>query len=992
MLNNYIDLFVNQATKCPHKQAIQFQDCTLTYQELLQKAQILAQNLRSHGVCSEQIIPLILERNTDIIISMLAVLMADCAFLPISPLTPHARIEFILKDTKASVIISNTNLDTMHLDEAITVIHPACDQGVQVSNSSSRPTNQLIGKNLAYVMYTSGSTGHPKGVLIEHQSMMNLFSSLITQLKVTEQDFILALTDYTFDISLIELLMPFLCGATVILTEQGTVADGLKIKLYLTCHTITLMQATPVTWHILLKEGWVNNGQMRLLVGGEQFKTNLAQQLNYNQHNIWNLYGPTETCMWSMIYHLNETLQTSSVPLGQPLSNTTIHVLNSDRTPTAIGAQGELYIGGKGLARGYLNNASLTQEKFIIHPQTKERLYKTGDEVIAYDAKTICYLGRADEQLKFGGIRVEAGEIESILEQNPLVKKAVIKVHETDGYYKSLAAYVEMNEALIFSNNTENYQSENADFVKNIYDEVYLHAEKYEQGIINNCGWQSSFTGQLFKAEELYESIQFIRKCIQSANLCNVLEIGCGTGSLLLEYIDNTQQCTVVEISSKAIDYVQKKLTPLQRQKILFKNESILDTDYQQQYSCVIINSVIQYLPSMHAMIKALTQLITATQAGGTIIIGDVRSLELMDLYLLEKMRSHAANIANCHLNLSSLYYKSKDTEIVLSPLFFHALKNTIPRISHVDISVKHGQYRNELNYFRYDVILHIEQPIIKQLPEKIAYQNQLTPEVLAATIQANPNHCICITDIPNRHLAEIIQEISHDFSKNSTYPLSLPAIHTQQPIDAKDCANIQALLNMQTQTHDIFVEYDETTPLTALQLSINPKQNNHLIRRLSTRTYQHHLSYGREPFNPWIQTVCFDNIKQHVRQHMIAWIMPSVYVWVEKWPLTSNGKLDKKKLMLPIHSVNLTPDSSILQQLQTVWRHVTGDEAQAHKDFQSHGTPSLSLYFFLATINQAFSVTINYHDFRGHHTLETLAVHIENLLKQKKTDGQCSK
>lgn len=978
--NNYIDSFINEATRNPNKQAVLFQEHALSYQELFQRANGLAQVLLSHPVHCQQIIPLILERNTDTIISILAVLMAGCAFLPISPLTPRSRIQFILDDTNASLVISNINLKSI-INARITVLHPSA---TKLHSPTPRPKNS-IAEHLAYVMYTSGSTGNPKGVLIQHQSMMNLFSSLITKLHFTEQDVVLALTDYTFDISLIELLMPLLQGATIVLTESGVVADGCKIKQYLARHPITLIQATPVTWDILLKEGWTNNGHTRLLVGGEQFKTNLAQRLDYTKQNVFNLYGPTETCMWSMLYSLTKTLTTPSVPLGYALDNTTIHILDPDMKPVAMNTPGELYIGGQGLALGYLNNNVLTQERFVIHPQTQARLYKTGDQVIAYDANTICYLGRADEQLKFGGIRIEAGEIESIIEQDPFVKKAVIKVHETDDYYKSLAAYIEVDEEAIFSNGIKANQDEIFNFLKNIYDETYLHAEEYEHGMMNNCGWQSSFTGQLFRIEELCESMQFIQACIQQSDLTHVLEVGCGTGSLLLEYIDKTKQCTIIEISSNAIDYVKKKLTPLQRKKVLFKNESVLDVHHHQQYSCIIINSVIQYLPSIHSLITTLTQLITATKSSGTIIIGDIRSLELMDLYLLAKIRAHNHTTTTSDFNLSAFYYKSRDTEIVLSPLFFHALKNNIPRISHVDISVKCGIYKNELNYFRYDVILHINKPVSLQSPLTIDYTNTLCPTTLATVMASNPTACICITNIPNPHIVPLIKDMQQDTPNHRIDPLLLPSMDAYV-LNETRLTTIQSLLNIKSQTHEKLIEYEKNRPLTEVRLYLHPKHNPSITRCASSQVLQSYRAYCREPFNPWIQTVCFEHIKRHLSQHMIAWTMPSVYVWVEKWPVTLNGKLDKRKLELPNNASDGTPQSTTLEQLQTLWQHVTGGNTLTNQDFGSQGVSSLCMYFFLSTINQTFSITINYHDFREHPTLESLATYIETLLPMKPT------
>ena len=971
MLRNFIDSFIAKANQHPNKNAVIFHEQVITYQELDQRSNSISQQLIKFGTTSEQIIPLILERDPDTIISIIAILKVGCAFLPISPITPCSRVRFILEDTEAKFIISNINIDHL-VNPEIQIIRPE-----DIKSSTHLINNNIAPNQLAYVMYTSGSTGNPKGVLIEHGSMMNLFSSLIDELDLTEKDLVLALTDYTFDISLIELLMPLLCGATILLTEQGTVADGVKIRHYLKNNDITLMQATPLTWDILLKQGWKNNGEMKILVGGEKFRTRLANQLDYKKENIWNMYGPTETSMWSMFNNIKTPLITESVPLGVPLKNTTIAILNDKMDCVEIGTQGELFISGDGLARGYLNNEKLTNEKFIYHPESNERLYRTGDLVISNEATEICYIGRTDDQLKFGGIRIEAGEIESVIEQEPFVKKAIVKVHETEGYYKSLAAYIEVDEEKIFSEDIHAPGTDISCFLKSIYDETYVDAKNYEHGTLNNCGWQSSFTGKLLGVEELAESYQLIKRIIQTSDLSDVLEIGCGTGSLLLEYIDKATECTIVEISSTAIDYVKSRLSSKQQKKMTFRNESAINIHNHQKYSCVIVNSVIQYFPSILSLITTLTQLIQASKPDGTIIIGDVRSLELMDVYLLEKVRVNSINEEELNFNLSSYYYKSRDSEIVLSPKFFYALQNTIKEISHVDISVKHGIYKNELNYFRYDAILHINKNVVQKMPVMIQYDRSINNDVLKDLIKSNPNNPIILHRIPNLYIQLLLNMI------DKTMPDHIPLPSSDQKInlDGEIIEQINSLINFELDTYEKYIHYDETNPINALEMHLYPKSTNQLIRFLNTSKHKNYRAYCREPFNPWLQKFCFDHVKLKVSQHVVSWVNPSVYVWIEKWPLSINGKLNKKRLQLPVSNRTEVLSSNTLQKLQGIWRNITGDNALMDKEFWVHGVSSLCMYFFLATINETFLVNINYHEFREYNTLDKLANYIEQLL-----------
>lgn len=970
-MSNFIELFKNCVSLYPNKIAITFHETHLTYEELDRNSDALAKYIISCDAYSEEIIPLILERTTDLIIAMVAVLKSGCAFLPISPITPCGRISYIFEDTRARFVLSDINI--AHLArEDMNVIRPADFN----ESDANLPTIQTP-HHLSYVMYTSGSTGNPKGVLIEHHSMMNLFLSLISELNVTNEEVFLALTDYTFDISLIELLMPLLCGATIILTEQGTVADGVKIKKYLTNYPITFMQATPLSWKVLLKQGWENNGAIKILVGGEKFTTKLAEQLNYHKENVWNVYGPTETSMWSMANRLTKKLFTESVPLGFPLNNTVIRVLDETLKQVEIGTQGELYIAGIGLARGYLNNVELTHQKFIIHPETHERLYKTGDLVFMHDKETICYIGRVDTQLKYGGIRIEASEIENAIEQEPLVKKAVVKVHEMEDFYKCLAAYVEIDEEKAFSDEVFSIASNTTRFLKNIYDETYLVADNYEHGAVNNCGWQSSFTGKLMCVAELDESYQFIRKVIKASDLSEILEVGCGTGSLLFEYIDNAGRCTIIELSSKAIDYVVSKLSNNQKEKVIFKNDSIQYVHHHQKYTCVIVNSVVQYLPSVHSVVTTLTQLVAATKSNGTIIIGDIRSIELLDVYYLEKTRKNHTPGNDLESELSTFYYKSRDSEIALSPRFFFVLKTLIKGISDIDIQVKHGIHQNELNYFRYDVVIHIGKPVVYQTPLELEFNAFLQEESLLDKIDSCSNLPMIVRNIPNFYVDDILAKIDTEIPN---HPLLNSNRLNIADIEIRNKAF--ELLNLNRDQKETFLFYGKSNHINLLDLHIYPIIGNHKVRCFDTEEYGDYRTYCKDPFNPWVQQFCFEHIKLKIKQHILSWVNPSVYIWVEKWPMTINGKLDKKKLLLPITGKSIpSAEKTTLSELETIWRSITGDNALIDKEFWVHGISSLSMYFFLATINETFQISINYHEFHGYNTLEKLSAYIDELV-----------
>ncbi len=565
------------------------------------------------------------------------------------------------------------------------------------------------------------------------------------------------------------------------------------------------MQATPLTWEILLKNGWKNKGITRLLVGGEQFKTSLALRLDYEKGNVWNVYGPTETSMWSMIYSLQCDITTDSVPLGKPIANTQLKLIYQEDTTKA-----ELYIGGRGVARGYLNSEELTQSKFTVDMEDTIRYYKTGDLVSSEDGN-MCYAGRIDNQLKFGGIRIESGEIEATIEQVAFVKKAVVKIHEHNEYYKTMAAYVEIDEEALFTHGTHVINEDSSHYIEKIYDETYSHANEFDYRNINTCGWQSSLTGHTFPEEELLESYEHIKKYIRNSNLEHVLEIGCGTGFLLLDYLPHAQNITVMELSQKAIDYVKSLIPNTTKDKIIFKLESMVNLHEVNRFSCIIVNSVVQYLPSIKSLIDSLKQLIKATKSGGSILIGDVRSLELLDIYLaIKHLHHHPSDMETCPPNL---LYKSRDSEIVLSPLFFYALKQQFKRISWVDINIKHGQYPNELNYFRYDVILHIEKPVKETDCHTLSFN---TIDNLNDLIKERQQP-VLIQNIPYNYFPFLCASLSLQNNKYLHHLLKM----THRIDDTIDNEKTRLMLNATVDKWECFIHYQSAAPQQYLQCPI---------------------------------------------------------------------------------------------------------------------------------------------------------------------------
>jgi amino acid adenylation domain-containing protein len=298
---------------------------------------------------------------------------------------------------------------------------------------------KLKPEDLAYVIYTSGSTGIPKGVQISHRALLNFLLSVQKEPGLRERDRLLAVTTLSFDIAGLELWLPLISGATVVLASSEQTRDPAALARLISEEKITLMQATPVTWNALLQSGWAGKKDLKVLCGGEAMSQQLADALTANCAEVWNMYGPTETTIWSTISRVKAD---EPISIGRPIANTEIYILDSALKPVPVGTDGEIFIGGEGLARGYLNRPELTSDRFIAHPfKPKGRLYRTGDlGHFLPDGRIIC-LGRTDHQVKIRGHRIELGEIESVLEKHGGVRKAVVVAQDDAVGSKELAAY-----------------------------------------------------------------------------------------------------------------------------------------------------------------------------------------------------------------------------------------------------------------------------------------------------------------------------------------------------------------------------------------------------------------------------------------------------------------------------------------------------------------------------------------------------------------------
>ncbi len=446
------ELFEAQVAKTPQAVAVVYEDQRLTYTQLNAQANQLAHYLRSLGVGPEVLIAICLERSLDMVVGLLAILKAGGAYVPLDPSYPQERLAFMLEDSAPLALLTQGRLESLFAGKAkaLTVIDLEAERfpwASQPDTNLDRHGEALTPNNLAYVIYTSGSTGKPKGVMVEHINVVNFLSSMTKTPGITRSDSLLAVTTVSFDIAGLEMFLPLINGAKIVLVSRVNAADPVFLQEIIAQSGITLLQATPATWRLLLNGGWQGSSGLKALCGGEALATDLSMQLIESVGELWNLYGPTETTVWSTC-QLIGTSWGELYPyeaIGRPIDNTQIYILDAQLQPVPQGVSGEIYIGGAGVTRGYLNRPELTAERFVADPfrmTSDARMYKTGDLARWLFDGSVEYLGRNDFQIKIRGFRIEIGEIEAALRQHPHLREAAVGVYEPAPGDKRLAAYL----------------------------------------------------------------------------------------------------------------------------------------------------------------------------------------------------------------------------------------------------------------------------------------------------------------------------------------------------------------------------------------------------------------------------------------------------------------------------------------------------------------------------------------------------------------------
>ena len=983
-------LFEYQVEQTPDKVAVIFEEKQLTYRELNSRANQLANYLQTLSVGPEVMVGICLERSLDLVIGLLGILKAGGAYVPLDPAYPRERLAFMLEDAQIPVLLTQQNQLERLPKHGAHVVCLDTDEAAITQHSQENPSSGVTAENLAYIIYTSGSTGKPKGVLLAHRAAVNFLNSMRQEPGLTEQDVILGVTTISFDIAVLELYLPIIAGARIVLTSREVASNAAQLLKILAKSGATIVQATPATWRLLLAAGWCGSKQLKIFCGGEALTRELANQLLERSNSLWNMYGPTETTTYSIIHKVEPG--DGPVAIGRPIANTQIYLrdpyLRRKSDPiklVPIGVPGEVLISGVGLARGYLNQPELSNEKFIPSPLSNEsgaRLYKTGDLARYLPDGNIEYIGRIDHQVKIRGFRIELGDIEAALSQHPIVRETVVVAREDKSDDKRLVAYVVPKPQPQFRQQipVTEFNTEQTLQWQKIWNEAYSQSCADQDSMFNISGWNNSYTGLPTSEQEMREWVDHTVERILSLRPKRVLEIGCGTGLLLFRIAPYCSHYFGTDISAAAVSYIEQQLGKNKQDWSHVKLATTADTFAEVEpkaFDTVIINSVIQYFPSIDRLVRVLEGAVKAVKPGGRIFIGDVRSLPLLEAFHTSvQLHQAISSLPKAQLQQRIQDRMAQDKELVIDPAFFTALKQYLPQISHVQIQLKRGRYYNELTRFRYDVIFYIETEVYPTVvPLWLDWQQQeLTLPAIRQMLEETEPEILGITRIQNARILKDIKAVELLASPNGfeTVGNLVETLHkTTQGvgIDPEALWDLSQVLPYNVHISWSGLGADDCYDVVFERCStVQTPDEKRLVSSSPGKPFalKPWKSYANNPLQVKDPSKVVPQLRTFLKQKLPDYMVPSAFVLMDTLPLTPSGKVDRRALPAPnrarpdLTEAFVAPCTLVEEQLAEIWAAVLGIEPVGiHDNFFELGGHSLLTAQMLSQVQKTFQVEL---------------------------------
>lgn len=974
-------LFENQVAKTPDAAAVIFGDESLSYRELNMRANRLARVLISFDIGPENFVGLAVPRSAEMLVALVAVLKAGAAYLPLDPTLPAERLQVMLKDARPACVVTTSELASKFSGAVrLLVLGDGAFDKVLIEQSDHNPTDNdrtslLQPTNPAYVIYTSGSTGTPKGVVVTHAGLPSIAQTRLERLALTPASRVLQFSSLSFDVSVVEIIMAFTTGAALVIPRDDQ-RSGTPLREVLVQHEVTHASLPPVVLPTL--DGEEDLLLTHLVVGSEALSAELVEKWSRGRILV-HAYGPTETSIVSTMSAPLSGLQ--APPIGKPIINTHVYVLDERLRPVAIGVPGELYIAGAGLARGYLNRAAITADRFLADPYGKagSRMYRTGDLVRWRATGDLEFIGRTDQQVKIRGFRVELGEIESALLKHPRVREALVIAREDRSGQKQLVGYVIARPS---SDRQQQVETEQIIRWQQLYD-FYRKEESTNNGAKKFAGWNSSYTGAPIPAREMQQWVDETVSRLIKMRPRRVLEIGCGTGLLLTQVAPHCESYTGLDFSSAALTQLRMAIEHREDLKHVALRQGLaheLDFVADQSVDLVVINSVVQYFPSTDYLLQVLKYAVRVTSSGGHIFIGDVRSLPLLRAYHASvQLYKASPEMPLEELRQRISKAQLSEEELALDPVLFDEIGDRWPSVGRVIAGPKAGDYNNELSRFRYDVTLHIGEKQSLEDPDCwLAWdQDGRWQRDLRNMLSATPSSSIGVRAIRDGRVAPAVAALEMlEQNLKSTAGEIAKASAAARGEDPNLLMRLTSELGVELQWRGL----SATGTYDAI---FNPRWREKKAEKDLPPAY--YRKYGNDPALAAEDAKLAPELQDYLRRSLPDYMVPSALVLIGSWPLTPSGKIDRRALPAPDRrSESFVPPRTPQEEiLCSIFAEVLSLElVGAEDDFFALGGHSLLATRLVSQVRTSFGVELPLRKLFEAPTVRLLAEHVSKADK----------
>ncbi|NEO49225.1 MAG: amino acid adenylation domain-containing protein, partial [Moorea sp. SIO4A3] len=977
-------LFEAQVEKNPDAIAVVFEEEKLTYSQLNSKANQLAHYLQTLGVKPDVPVGICLERSLEMVIGILGILKAGGAYVPIDPSYPQERIAYTIADAAVPVLLTQEGLVEGLQEHKVQIICLDRAWSEIIQKSSTNPDSGVQTYHLSYVIYTSGSTGEPKGVMIQHENVTHLFSATESWCSFNSQDVWTLFHSFAFDFSVWEIWGALLYGGRLVVVPYWVSRSPDAFYKLLCQEQVTILNQTPSAFKQLIyfekSQEYASNISLRLVIfGGEALDFHSLEPW-FERHGdtlpqLVNMYGITETTVHVTHYPINSgnIQEGRSSVIGRPIDNMQAYVIDKNCQLMPVGVGGELYISGAGLARGYLNRPELTQEKFIPHlfsQQQNARLYKTGDLARYLPDGNIEFLGRIDHQVKIRGYRIETGEIEAVLNQNSIVKETVVLAREDNPGDKRLVAYIVPETQSRSSSNRELSKTQ-VDNWEDVFNQTYDdRLSEVNDPLFNIRGWISNYDNQLIPEQQMRIWAGDIVTQVLAQKPESVWEIGCGTGMLLFQIAPQTKNYYGTDISNVSLEYIKQQIEQEPDKyghvSLAQKRAEDMADVADNSFDAVLLSSIVQYFPSVEYLLQVIEESIRVVKPGGMIFLGDIRSRPLMKAF------HSSVQLYQATPSLSRKQLKSKidrkmeqETELLVSPELFVALKEKHPEITHVQIRLQRGREHNELNKYRYSVLLHIEAQPGKVITPTVESGAALSVQQIETYLRDKGPESICFSGLVNGRVAndvELVEWLSQPKEKenvqqlkqrleeklvNSIDPERLYELSSDNGYSLELCWSAQGgpeLMDGVFVRRELAKEGIVLTPLTQKSVVGGNWEN-----------------YGNNPLSSQLRKELIPQLREYLQSRLPEYMVPSGLMVLSQLPLTPNGKVDRKALPVPdmassVSTEYVAPQTETQKVLAEIWAEVLGiEKVGIHDNFFDLGGHSLMATQVVSRCRHAF-------------------------------------